>query len=125
MKKNVRFKASPAMKKFSRVFSGVFALAALGFVIVGVTEVIPSGAGVFGVVWTLLACAFLVVGLYGVFSKDGFYSLYAGWGVEIEDETPGGEEAGERLKKLQALYDQRLITTEEYEEKREEILKDL
>ena len=35
------------------------------------------------------------------------------------------ESAEERLKKLQALYDQRLITAEEYETKRQEILREL
>ena len=43
-------------------------------------------------------------------------------------ETPapvGGGSAQDRLTELRALYDQRLITQEEYEEKRREILKDL
>lgn len=39
--------------------------------------------------------------------------------------SPPAETAEERLKKLQTLYDQRLITPEEYEEKRKEILKEL
>ena len=38
---------------------------------------------------------------------------------------PLEESEQERLKKLQSLYDQRLITAEEYEEKRKEILKEL
>lgn len=121
MKRNVRFQPSPAMKRSNRVFSGVFALVGLAFVVIGVTEVIPN-SGVFGVVWTLIACLFVGVGLYGAFSKNGLYRRYS---VEIEDEETPGESAEARLKKLQDLYDQRLITTDEYERKREEILKDL
>lgn len=121
MKKKLRFQPSPAYRKFSRVFSGIFALVALGFVVIGVTEVIPSGAGVFGIVWTFMAACFFGVGVYGVVSKDG---LYRGYGVEITDEEPE-QSAQERLEKLQGLYDQRLITAEEYEEKRKEILKEL
>ncbi len=121
MRKNLRFKPSPAYRKFSRVVSGVFALIALGFVAIGVTEVIPSGAGVFGFVWTGMALCFVGVGVYGVVSKDG---LYRGYGVEITDEE-SGESVQERLERLQGLYDQRLITVEEYEQKRKEILKDI
>ncbi len=126
MKKNIRFRPSPAMKTFSRVFSGVFALVGLGFVVIGVTEVIPSGGGAFGAVWTLMACCFVGIGIYGAVSKNGLYGLHRDFGLEITDEDPGAEEsAEERLKKLQALYDQRLITAEEYETKRQEILREL
>ena len=45
--------------------------------------------------------------------------------VHIEDETPPSEDPEERLRKLRELYDQRLITEEEYEAKRREILGEL
>ena len=125
MKKNIRFVPSPVMKGFGRIFSGIFALVGISFVVIGVTEVIPSGAGLFGVVWTLMACFFAGVGIYGVVSKEGLYGMRRGFGIEISDEGAGGdggESAEDRLKKLQYLYDQRLITTEEYEQKRKEIL---
>ncbi len=121
MKKNIRFVPSPVMKVFGRIFSGIFALVGISFVVIGVTEVIPSGAGLFGVVWTLMACFFAGVGIYGVVSKEGLYGMRRGFGIEISDDD-GGESSEDRLKKLQYLYDQRLITTEEYEQKRKEIL---
>lgn len=124
MKRNIRFKPSPAARKFSRVFSGVFALIGLGFVAIGVTQLIPS-AGIFGLVWTAMAVAFVVIGIAGALNKDGAYGVHGRWGVEIEDEETPGEIPEDRLKKLQSLYDQRLITTEEFEEKRKEILKEL
>lgn len=125
MKKSIRFQPSPAMRTFSRVFSGIFALVGLGFVAVGVTEVIPAGGGAFGLVWTLMACCFVGIGIYGAVNKNGLYGLHRGAGIEITDEETGDESAEGRLKKLQVLYDQRLITAEEYEAKRQEILKEL
>ena len=121
MKKNIRFVPSPVMKVFGRIFSGIFALVGISFVVIGVTEVIPSGAGLFGVVWTLMACFFAGVGIYGVVSKEGLYGMRRGFGIEISDDD-GGESSEDRLKKLQYLYDQRLITPEEYELKRKEML---
>ncbi len=125
MKRNIRIQPTPAMKTFSRIFSGVFALVGIGFVTIGVTEVIPSGGGAFGMVWTLMACCFTGIGIYGAANKNGLYGMQRGFGLEITDEETGDESAEERLKKLQALYDQRLITAEEYETKRKEILREL
>jgi len=41
------------------------------------------------------------------------------------DDTQAGGDVEERMKQLRSLYDQRLITQEEYEQKRQEILKEL
>ena len=48
-------------------------------------------------------------------------------GYEITDETDegvknGASDAAARLEELQTLYDRRLITEEEYQEKRKDIL---
>ena len=45
--------------------------------------------------------------------------------MHIEDDAPQAEDPEERLRKLRELYDQRLITEEEYEAKRREILGEL
>ena len=98
--------------KSSGVFGGVVGVI---FVLIGVFVVIPT-FGPFGILWTLFAVG------------------YVGPEIHIEEddegtcETPapvGGVSAQDRLTELRALYDQRLITQEEYEEKRREILKDL
>lgn len=127
MKKNIRFSPSPAMRTFSRVFSGIFALIGLSFVYVGVTKVLPSGSGVFGIVWTLMACCFAGLGIYGAVSKNGLYGLYRGFGISITDEDAEGEKRDitSRLEELEKLRDDGLVTKEEYDQKREEILKDL
>jgi len=94
------------------------------FILLGLFVVIPT-FGLFGVIWTLVAAAITVTNLGQAFGKT-----YMGPEIHIEEEngeefshTPGSAE--ERMRQLRALYDQRLITPEEYEQKRQEILKDL
>ena len=104
------------------------------FTIIGVTFVIPTTlragpAVLFGLVWTGFAVYITVShGMY-LFGKK---KSPGPMGVEIyaEDEpeedaqeNPGSVE--ERMRQLRELYDQRLITQEEYEEKRKELLKEL
>lgn len=93
------------------------------FVFIGLFVAIPQ-AGLFGLFWTAVAVAITATNFYHAFGKG-----YIGPDIEISDEgsslPPTAEDPEGRLKKLQALYDQRLITPEEYEEKRKEILKEL
>ena len=111
--------------KSSSVFGGVVGVI---FVLIGVFVVIPT-FGPFGILWTLFAAAITGMNLYQALGKG-----YVGPEIHIEEdgsepcETPvpaGGASAQDRLTELRTLYDQRLITQEEYEEKRREILKDL
>ena len=114
------------------------------FCILGFLVVIPQ-AGLFGLVWTGVAVFIAGSNLYNAFSEKGM----ATHTIEIEDDgqiryEPGPEEFSydepqdqptyrvdpgstveERLNRLNDLYDKRLVTSREYEEKRKEILKDL
>ena len=113
MKKKVTYRPSKAQS----LLGGVVGVA---FVLIGLFVVIPQ-VGLFGLLWTGMAVAVTAINFYHAFGKG-----YMGPKIEIEDEgQPPAETAEERLKKLQTLYDQRLITPEEYEEKRKEILKEL
>ena len=114
MKRKVTYRPSKAQSVLGGVMGAVF-------VLIGVFVAIPT-FGAFGVFWTLAACAITGVNLYHAFGKG-----YIGPKIEIEDETGDApaQSAEERLKKLQTLYDQRLITSEEYEQKRKEILEEL
>lgn len=115
MKKHVRYRPS-------KVSAGMGLVVGSVFVIIGLTMVIPQ-FGLIGLLWTGIAAVMTVVdGLY-LFGKRDNTSLFGGY--VITDEEPEEESSEERLKKLQSLYDQRLITAEEYEEKRKEILKEL
>ena len=110
--RRVTYRPSKAGSVFSLIFGCVF-------VLIGIFVIIPS-AGAFGILWTLIAAAGTAYNAYVAFGKK-----YIGPEVHIEDETPPSEDPEERLRKLRELYDQRLITEEEYEAKRREILGEL
>lgn len=104
------------------------------FVLIGLFVVIPTfsmGGGfgaIFGVFWTILAAVIAGTNFYQAFGKG-----YIGPEIHIEEEgksehaqdAPAPGDAQARLTELRTLYDQRLITQEEYEQKRREILKEL
>ena len=119
-RKRVTYRPSKA----GSVFGGV---AGIIFVGIGLFVAIPV-FGPFGVLWTLLAAGITIASFYQAFGKG-----YIGPEIHIEEEggaehaqdaaAPGDTQA--RLTELRALYDQRLITQEEYEQKRKEILEEL
>ena len=113
-KQRVTYRPSKSSSVFGGVAGGIF-------VLIGVFVVIPT-FGPFGILWTLFAVAITGMNLYQAFGKG-----YVGPEIHIEEDDEGTCEtpAQDRLTELRALYDQRLITQEEYEEKRREILKDL
>lgn len=111
------------------------------FCIIGVVMVIPI-FGPFGIFWTIIA-GFITYTNYRngftdkgidsqvieidedgqditVTSRSGFQKHYYG-----TQSSSSQESVEERLRKLQNLYDQSLITAEEYDRKRKEILEDL
>lgn len=118
------------------------------FCLIGVFVVIPS-AGLFGVFWTLMAGIITVTNGINAFSHKGVASHE----IVIDDDTgrspasTGEENSGEcletaecgsaisreelrgnielRLRTAEDLYKAGTITREEYEKKREEILKEL
>ena len=90
------------------------------FILLGLFFVIPT-FGFFGIIWTLFAVGITASNAYAAFSGKGYGSL------EMEEQDGPGESSSgldfeEKLQKLQRLYEQRLITREEYEQKRAEIL---
>lgn len=104
----------------NKVQSVIGIAAGVLFVILGVVTVIPN-FGFFGIIWTLFAVGITAGNIYGACSGKG----YGSWEVE-EDGQPGGASGSldfeEKLQKLQRLYDQRLITRDEYDQKRAEIM---
>lgn len=90
------------------------------FCLIGVFVVIPT-FGLFGIFWTAIA-AWITYSNY----RNGFTDKQIDSQViEIEDDASSEGDVEARMKKLQSLYDQALITREEFEQKRKEILKDL
>lgn len=127
MRKRVTYRPS----KSGSVMGGVVGVI---FVLIGLFVVIPSSSmaggfgAIFGVFWTIVAGVIAGMNFYQAFGKG-----YIGPEIHIEEEggaehaqdaaAPGDTQA--RLTELRALYDQRLITQEEYEQKRKEILEEL
>ena len=107
--------------KASCIFGGVVGIV---FTCIGVFVVIPS-FGPFGIFWTLIAVGITV---YQFAMAAGKVSA-GSWSIEEEDEgrdgAPGGKSAQDRLTELRSLYDRGLISREEYEAKRKEILEEL
>ena len=107
--------------KSGSAFGGIVGII---FTCIGLFVAIPT-AGAFGVLWTLIALAMTV---YQFAMAAGKVSA-GSWSIEEEDEgrdgAPGGKSAQDRLTELQSLSDRGLISREEYEEKRKEILEEL
>lgn len=93
----------------------------IGFVIIGFVIAIPT-AGLFGIIWTGIACFICYENYKNGFTDEGVPS----YEIDIEeDEGVAVQDIETRLKKLDHLYDERLITQEEYNQKRKEILEEI
>ena len=115
LKKRVTYRPSKSHGAFGVVWGGIF-------VLIGLFVVIPT-FGAFGVLWTLAAVAITAMNGYQAFGKK-----YVGPEIHIEDlpvEDAPQDSAASRLEELRDLYERRLITAEEYEAKKQEILKEL
>ena len=116
MRRNIHYKPSKGMSIFTGVIAcamGVFGLFA-----------IPSYGGIIGfkAIWCLMTFG---MGIYNFLLAAGVVKYNGGY--EITDETGdsargGKSDAEARLEELQTLYDRRLITEEEYQQKRKDIL---
>ncbi len=90
------------------------------FCLIGVFVAIPM-AGLFGVFWTAIAGWITYVNYRNGFTDQQIDSSV----IEFEDDDTDNGSVEDRLRQLQTLYDQALITREEYEQKKKEILEDL
>lgn len=84
------------------------------FCLIGLFVAIPT-FGLFGIFWTAIAGWITYVNYKNGFTDEQIDSHV----IDIEDDMET------RLAKLQSLYDQSLITYEEYEQKKKEILEEL
>lgn len=114
-RKRITYRPSKAQGTFGVIWGGLF-------VVIGLVVVIPT-FGAFGVLWTLAAVAITGMNAYHTFGKG-----YAGPEIHIEEDESApsagisSSDAEARLTELRNLYDRHLITDEEYEAKRKEIL---
>lgn len=91
------------------------------FVIIGISQL--KLFGLFGVIWTLVAVGITIMHGYNVFSEKGI-STYE-MDIETVDSTEGkGNDFENRMRQLNALKEDGLITEAEFEAKRKAILDD-
>lgn len=132
----VQSQPTGAARGMQRMMGVVHAVFGFVFVVIALTQLIPN-LGLIGLPFLAAGAFFCVNGIRLAVSKNGM-AHRVGYDVEtgIERETivglmdevddaPSGGDVEERMKQLRSLYDQRLITQEEYEQKRQEILKEL
>jgi hypothetical protein len=103
--------------KPGKAASAVGMVAGCLFVILGVTVIVPI-FGMFGLIWTGLAAAITVFYAYNLFSSRGASAYEVN--VESRDDV---EDLDAGLRKLAKLKEDRLLTDEEYERKRAEIMR--
>lgn len=132
----VQSQPTGAARGMQRLMGVVHAVFGLVFVVIALTQLIPH-IGLIGVPFLAAGAFFCINGIRLAVSKNGM-AHRVGYDVEpgiqqetivgLMDEVADDQPAGtveERMKQLRSLYDQRLITPEEYEQKRQEILKEL
>ena len=133
----VQSQPTGAARGMQRMIGVVHAVMGFVFVVISITQIIPH-AGIIGLVFLVAGLFFLINGIRMAISKNDI-AHRVGYEVETDldksivgimedvvensDEEDGSVE--ERLTQLRSLYEQRLITQEEYDAKRQEILKEL
>lgn len=132
----VQSQPTGAARGMQRLMGVVHAVFGFVFVAVALTQLIPH-VGLIGLPFLAAGAFFCINGIRLAVSKNGM-AHRVGYDVETDiqretivgimdevDKAPSGGDVEERMKQLRSLYDQRLITQEEYEQKRQEILKEL
>ena len=116
MRRNIHYKPS----KSASILSGVIACAMGVF---GLFTIPSIGAMIgFKVIWCLMMFG---MGIYNFLLAAGVVKYNGGYVITDESDDGAKErksDAEVRLEELQTLYDRRLITEEEYQEKRRDIL---
>jgi len=121
MPKRIRYKPSKPVSLFGMIIGIIF-------VLIGVFIAIPS-AGLFGVFWTFLAAIMTGIQAYYFFSNKGV----ASWEIDIDNGSDvnknnySSSSSGDfetRLRKLNKLKEEGLITKDEFNIKREEIMRE-
>ena len=128
----VQDQTTGAGRAMRRGIGVVHAVMGFVFVVISLTEIFPS-AGLFGLPFLAAGGFFLVEGIFLAVSKSGpahrvGYDVETGIGEEAPDHQhipPTGLSPKARLEQLETLREAGLLTPEEYQQKRAEILKGL
>lgn len=110
---NKRVKVKPGKTQ-----SKIGFVAGILFVLIGLVVVIPT-FGLFGVVWTAFAGIIAFSHYKNGFTDEGMATHEIIFDGTADDEE---EDIEQKLRKLDSLYQQGLITRDEYDSKRKEFL---
>lgn len=102
--------------KPSKPVSVVAMIVGVAFVILGLVFAIPN-MGIFGIIWTIVAAGVTLYHAYNVFTERGL----SAYDVEFDSDDARHDDTDTRLRKLQKLRDDGLITEEEFQRKRLDI----
>ena len=91
---------------------------------IGVFVIIPQ-FGEFGVLWTLIAIAGTGYHAINVFSERGIAREVVDFDADSTTSSKPSLSVEERLRKLESLRQQALVTETEYEDQKQRILDDL
>ncbi len=91
------------------------------FVIVGIVKVIPI-FGSFGMIWTGMTAIMTIVSAKNAFTDKGIAVNEIVVEEDYNKKENKEEDPAQKLEKLKELYDKNLITHDEYERKRKEII---
>ena len=114
MSKKIRIKPGKTGSKIG-FFVGIV------FILLGLFIAIPT-FGLFGIFWTALACIITYTNYKNGYTQEGITSHEIIIYDNLVKDTPQPTSIEDKLIQLESLYNQRLITQEEYEQKRKEIL---
>lgn len=94
------------------------------FVVLGIFVVIPT-FGLFGLIWTGVAAMIAFTNYKNGFSDEGVatHEIVIEDSMEMPNTYDDREDIEAKLIKLNSLYEQRLITKDEYDDERKELLK--
>ena len=120
MRRNVRVKPGKGQSMVGFVFGIIFCF-------IGLFVVIPTFSP-FGAFWTLAAVVITIMNGYNAFTNKGIVSHE----ITIEEDNSYshvnleyGKTSEQRLNELQELFKKEMITYDEYQEKRKQILEEL
>ena len=107
----------------SKAQSKVGFIVGILFVVIGLVVAVPN-FGLFGVIWTAVAALIAFVHFKNGFTSNSVstHEIVVEEDSRVNQKPDGEEDIEEKLIKLNSLYEQHLITKEEYDKKRGEIL---
>jgi len=105
----------------SKPVSLITMVVGIGFVLVGLFVAIP-GAGIIGVIWTLLALGITVLHAHNLFTDRGVPTEEVEFDLRDEAGSRAADDFDTKLRKLAKLHEDGLVTDEEFERKRAEIV---